>query len=122
MEVEPFAEILDREALLERIGDDAGFLLELAQMFCEQRAQLLGEIRSAMEAGDAPALARAAHTLKGCVGNLGAGRAFEAARKLEMLARNQQLEDARCAAPELEREVARFEQALLRLAEELNRA
>lgn len=114
-------EILDRNALLDRVGDDAAFLLELAAMFSEQRDRLMAEIHAAMQAGDAAALARAAHTLKGCVGNLGGSLAFEAARRLETLARNGQLQEAREAAPQLEDEVARFERALLRLAEELNR-
>lgn len=91
-------------------------------MFGEQRVQLLGEIRSALERGDAVGLARAAHTLKGCVGNLGAGAAFEAARRLEMLAREHELEKAHGVAGHVEDEVARFEAALLRLVEELNRS
>lgn len=114
--------ILDRGALLDRIGGDAEFLRELALMFGEQREQLLGEIRSALERGDADGLARAAHTLKGCVGNLGAGAAFEAARRLEMLARERRLENAQGVACDVEDEVARFEAALIRLAEELNRS
>jgi len=91
-------------------------------MFCEQRQSLLAEIQSALQAGDAAALARAAHTLKGCVGNLGAGSAFQAALRLELLARNRQLSEAQRAALELEDEVLRFERALLRLAEELHAA
>lgn len=118
----PLGNVLDRAALMERIGDDAQFLTELAEMFCDQRQMLVGEIRSALERRDAEALARAAHTLKGCVGNLGAGLAFQAALRLEMLARANQLSEAERAALELEDEVARFEQALLRLAEELRTA
>lgn len=120
-EVEPTGKILDREELLDRIGEDAGFLRELAEMFSDQRQHLLGEIRSAVQTGDAAALARVAHTLKGCVGNLGAGTAFEAARRLELLAREGRLSEAQRAALELESEVARFEAALLRLADELGR-
>ncbi|MCS7316426.1 MAG: Hpt domain-containing protein [Bryobacterales bacterium] len=122
MERTPSERILDEGALLDRIGGDAEFLRELASMFGEQREQLLGEIRRALERSDLDGLARAAHTLKGCVGNLGAGVAFEAARRLEMLARERRLEHARSFAEEVEAEVARFEAALLRLAEELNRA
>lgn len=114
--------ILDQAALLDRIGGDAAFLQELALMFGEQREHLLGEIRKALEQGDADGLARAAHTLKGCVGNLGAGAAFQAARRLEMLAREQRLEHAYSLVRDVETEVARFEAALLRLAEQLNRA
>lgn len=114
------ATILDEAALLERIGGDTEFLQELAEMFQQQREQLIEEIRSAADARDAQALARAAHTLKGCVGNLGAGAAYESALQVEMLARNGQLSEAQQATAELESEVARFEQALLRLAAELS--
>ncbi len=113
--------ILDRSALLDRIGGDGELLQELAVMFGEQREELVRRIREALEQGDVDALARAAHTLKGCVGNLGAGAAFEAARRLEILARERRLEHARGVAGEVEAEVARFELALLRLAEELGR-
>lgn len=113
--------VLDEAALLDRIGGDTQFLQELAEMFQEQRERLIKEIRAAADANDAQALARAAHTLKGCVGNLGAGAAFQSALRLELLARNGQLTEAQQATAELESEVARFEQALLRLAEELSR-
>ena len=118
--VQPTGKILDREALLDRIGEDAAFLRELAEMFSDQGRRLLGEIRSAVHSGDAATLARAAHTLKGCVGNLGAGTAFEAALRLELLAREGRLSEAQRAALELESEVARFEAALLRLSDELS--
>lgn len=121
METSHFDRILDREALLDRIGGDTEFLQELASMFGAQREQLLNEIRSALERDDAESLARAAHSLKGCVGNLGACAAFEVARRLETLARERNLEHARQMACEVEAEVARFQTALIRLAEELNR-
>ncbi len=114
--------VLDQSALLDRIGGDTEFLQELAQMVVEQRDRLIGEVRSAAGAGDAGALARAAHTLKGCVANLGAGSAYLAALRVEMLAREGRLSEAQQAAAELESEVLRFEQALLRLAEELRQA
>lgn len=114
--------VLDRVALLDRIGGDAEFLQELAQMFPEQRQRLLQEVRAAVCVQDSGALARAAHTLKGCVASLGAGPAFQAALRLEMLARGGQIREAEGAAAELESEVLRFEQALLRLAEELRTA
>jgi len=114
------ASVLDEAGLLDRIGGDAEFLRELAEMFQDQRVSLLEQIRSAAGAGDAESLARAAHTLKGCVGNLGAVEAFQSALRLESLARSGQLREARQAAVELESDVARFEQALLRLAAELS--
>lgn len=115
-------QVLNRHELLDRIGGDAEFLQELAEMFLQQRRELVEQVHAALRTQDAGALARAAHTLKGCVGNLGAGPAFEAARRVEMLARGGQLDEAGRAAVELEAEVLRFEEALLRLAAELRTA
>ena len=65
---------LDLEVLagLRELGDP-GLVAELAGMFVGDAAERLGELRRAVEAGDAGAVERAAHTLKGSAGNMGAG-------------------------------------------------
>jgi HPt (histidine-containing phosphotransfer) domain-containing protein len=114
--------VLDSEALLDRIGGDVDFLQELAGVFREDCPQLLDEIRSAVAAENAPALMRAAHTLKGAVANFGADAAREAAFRLESMGRTGDLKPAREAVGELESEILRFEQALAALAERLSTA
>ncbi|MEK7406313.1 MAG: Hpt domain-containing protein [Acidobacteriota bacterium] len=114
--------VLDEDALLDRVGGDPEFLNEIAQIFVESKQSLLDQIREALCRGDAPALARAAHTIKGCVGNLGAGSAFEVAHDLEKLARGGALADAARASEVLESEVVRFELALVNLAAGLTAA
>ncbi len=112
--------VLNKEALLDRVGGDLEFLDEITRVFLDGRQQLLSEIKCALSGGDAQALARATHTLKGCVANLAAGAAFEAAQRLEALARQGELSQAAEAYAALETEVVRFEQALLNLAGELS--
>ena len=67
--------VLDPEVLanLRNLGD-AELLAELAGMFFDDVTSRLGELREAVEAGDAAGVERVAHTLKGSSGNMGAVR------------------------------------------------
>lgn len=88
------------------------FLNEIATMFLDECPRIVQEIRVACASGDAEALQHAAHTLKGCVANFGAGPACEAASRLETIGRSGNLAPAPVACTELESELARFTQAL----------
>ncbi len=59
---------LNWAAALERAGGDEGVLREVVRIFLDTSPGQLVEIRLALERRDAPALQRAAHTLKGSVG------------------------------------------------------
>jgi HPt (histidine-containing phosphotransfer) domain-containing protein len=112
-------ELLDRDAILERVGGDVEFLQELAGIFAEDSPRLLQEIRAAITAGDPHGLEYAAHTLKGSIANFGAESARETAFRLEMLGRNGNLAPATEICSVLEREVAQFTEALNSLARQL---
>lgn len=114
--------VLDREALLDRLGGDLDLFQEITGLFRKDCPRLLSEIHSAVSGDNAPALERAAHTLKGCVANFGADAAYEAALKLEQMGRAQVMEGAAGACQTLEAEIARFELALEALARELARS
>ena len=62
--------------------------------------------RDALDRADAAAAATAAHTLKGAVGNLPARTAYDAAERLESLAREGNLDEARTAYAAVERAMA----------------
>lgn len=79
--------VVDLSAALQRLGGDEDLLREIAGLFLGQHEDLLGRVRDAIAAGDGPALERAAHLLKGAVANFGAGRAVEAASRLEKAGR-----------------------------------
>lgn len=88
------SELFDREALLDRVDNDMEFLAETVEMLEEDGPDLLGQIGSAIEAGDAEALAVAAHTYKGMVANFCADSTVEAALKLEMMGKDGNLTGA----------------------------
>ena len=115
------SDVLDRDALLDRLGGDIGLFEEITGLFIEDCPKLLSQIRSAVSGGDARALEQAAHTLKGCVANFGADAAYQAALRLERIGRAGELDDASSACSNLEAEVGRFQQALQALARELMR-
>jgi HPt (histidine-containing phosphotransfer) domain-containing protein len=78
----------DMAAALERVDGDRELLKELAGLFLGECPQRMGEIRQAIYQKDGPRLQRAAHYLKGSVGNLGAHQAYEAAARLELAGRD----------------------------------
>jgi two-component system, sensor histidine kinase and response regulator len=78
---------LDREVALARVGGDPDLLKEIAVLFLENYRGWLGELREAADTGNADAVERTAHGLKGSVANFGARDAVEAAFKLETLGR-----------------------------------
>ena len=102
-----------RAAMLEHLGGDLALATELAQIFLEDRAAMLARIHAAIEAQDAEALRQAAHTLKGAVGNFGAGHAVAAALRLEKAAADGAMKDAEEGWKSLNHEVASLE-AMLR--------
>ena len=75
------------DTLLARVGGSHEVLQEIIALFLEDCPNLLDDIRSALAAGDAQAVYRAAHTLKGSVGNFEAHAAVEIAQRLEARAR-----------------------------------
>ena len=76
------------ESFLERCLGDAEFCEQILQQFAERAPAQRGAIDQAFAAGDAAALASAAHALKGAAANLSATGLREAAGRLERLARD----------------------------------
>ena len=100
-------------ALLERVGGSEAVLKEVIGLFLEDCPKLLDTIRAGLAAGDCEATYRAAHTLKGSVGNFDAHEAVELAQRLEARAREGNLETSKSTFEALEKEVT----ALLTLLE-----
>ena len=67
---------------------------------------MLRKLRQALADGDAVAVMRAAHSLKGEVGYLGAGGASQAARQVEDMGRENKLTEAPETMIVLEREIS----------------
>jgi PAS domain S-box-containing protein len=104
--------VIDHAALLAGVDGDRGLLLELVRLFLADCPQGLAEIREAIHRGDPGALGKAAHALKGSIGNFAARNAFAAAQRLEIMGRDGNLENAGKALATLESELARLTEEL----------
>ena len=93
-------------------------LRELAEMFLDSLPQQMAELRAAIGRSDASAAQRLAHTLKGAVGTFGAQAAFEAALRMETLARQGDLSQVEPAWAAMEDAFAQLRPALTALAAE----
>ena len=80
--VESEAGSFDPAAASSRLGGDPRLLRQLLDLFLEQCPAMVDEIARALAAGDAGALRRAAHALKGSVANFAVFAPVEAARRL----------------------------------------
>ncbi|HEV2743728.1 MAG TPA: response regulator, partial [Rubrobacter sp.] len=105
--------VLDPEVLanLRDLGE-AELLAELAGMFFDDATSRLGELREAVEAGDAAGVERVAHTLKGSSGNMGAARMSAICAELQDVGASGDLARAPNLLEGLEEEYGRVRQAL----------
>ena len=99
---------VDEAEITARIGGDPELLADISRLFVTHSPEMLDALRTAAVAGNGPAMASAAHALKGSIGNFTQGRPFELARALEKTAEAGELAAARAAIPELEREVGKL--------------
>jgi signal transduction histidine kinase/DNA-binding response OmpR family regulator len=106
----------DNVEALDRIGGDEELLRDLCQIFLEESPKLLQKLRQALEAGDSDGVMRAAHSLKGEAGYLGARGTSQAARQLEEMGQKKDLSRAGDTLAVLEREVASLHLDLQSLA------
>ncbi|MDA1142802.1 MAG: response regulator [Planctomycetota bacterium] len=104
--------ILDEQGLLEEYDGDLELLQELLEAFYEESPEILEQLKTAIEHGDAPAVGTAAHTLKGGAGNFFAVAAFETALALELMGKNNDLDTAAGQCEKLELELNRLREAL----------
>jgi CheY-like chemotaxis protein/HPt (histidine-containing phosphotransfer) domain-containing protein len=111
-------EVLDKTAVLKRVGGDLELLQELLDLFLHDCPQQLAAIREAIAGPDSEALERAAHRIKGAVGTFGARAAVEAALRLETMGREGDLTQAEAAYAALEAGIQRLKPALAALVAE----
>jgi PAS domain S-box-containing protein len=101
-------DILDRTTLWERVAGDVDLLREIIELFLADCPERLLELHEALTHQDFPALARAAHRLKGALGNISANQALAAVRRVETAARAGDVQAATEALARLENELARL--------------
>ena len=106
------SDVFDEKALMDQLDDDVEFLAETVAMLGEDSPALLEQIRVAAGSGDAAALVKPAHTLKGMLGNFCAEPAETAARELETMGREERLADVQAAIDKAQRETQQLIDAL----------
>ena len=93
----PRADVIDQstfDALLDSVGGDAEFLKELVDAYLASTPDLFAAMRKAAAEGDAPALQRAAHSLKSGSTNVGALAFAAQCKELESIGRSGELDGA----------------------------
>jgi CheY-like chemotaxis protein/HPt (histidine-containing phosphotransfer) domain-containing protein len=108
----PPAPTMNRDELMDRVEGDRDLLRELYEQYRHEYPQVTAEARDSLAKGDAEALARAAHALKGMLASLASPGGTAAADALERLAHGGDLSNATAVLHGLEEELARLDEAL----------
>ena len=108
----------DRDALLKAFDNDWDFLKEVIDMFIEDYPGMLKSIHDAVQAGDAPALQRTAHALKGMLGNFQVESVTKKAYNLEKMGAEGNLEQAADIYAQLSTELDGLEKMFVDLSRE----
>jgi HPt (histidine-containing phosphotransfer) domain-containing protein len=106
------SEVFDYEEAVARVSGHNDLFQEMVAYFLRDWPGLVEQIRIALERSDATTVARVAHRLKGTVVYLGARLALQAAGRVERLAVSGDLAGVAASMQDLEREMARLEEAL----------
>jgi signal transduction histidine kinase/CheY-like chemotaxis protein len=85
------------DALRELTADQPGLLSELLRDYFSAAERLIAQMQGGLETGDAPAVMHAAHSLKGGSGQMGAALVMKESERVERLARQGDLDQARAA-------------------------
>ena len=105
-------QVFDLDEALENIGGDMDLLKEILEIFLDDYSNQMEQIQEGILAGDSNAVEQAAHSLKGSVANFAAKRAHEAAYRLEVLGREENLGEAKEALADLDREIRELDAAM----------
>jgi signal transduction histidine kinase/CheY-like chemotaxis protein/HPt (histidine-containing phosphotransfer) domain-containing protein len=116
---EPSTTRIKASELMRIYEGERELVLEIIKMFEGEANQLCCDIRNAVEEQDADKLARAGHTMKGCIGHFVKDRPFELARKIEHHACEGKFSEAGETLLALEGEVAALSTNLQSIVKEL---
>ncbi|HEU5402476.1 MAG TPA: Hpt domain-containing protein, partial [Terriglobales bacterium] len=104
------------ESLLDSVMGDRALLSEMAGLWLTDSVKQVKQIESGLESGDATMIQGAAHALKGSVGTFQASDAQEAAKELEISARDGDMVRARKVFQKLLKHIDLLSQDLRRLS------
>ncbi len=109
---QPDHEVVDLKQALRRVAGDEEMLRELAQIFLEESPSWLEQVEVALSEDEPDGVFRAAHDIKGSTEVFCADSAVQAAKQLEKMGRNEELEDADEALGALKAEMVWVRNAL----------
>lgn len=103
---------MDQQRALENVGGNHEILQEMIELFIGECPKQMHEIESAHADGDLQRLTRSAHTLKGSVALFAADAATEAAKRIEFMGRNNNVDEFDAAWAELQEDIDQLMSAL----------
>ena len=98
--------------MVDRVQGKPELLKQVVELFFQELPAMLAEIRGAIDRRDLVGLTRAAHTLKGSVGNFGATDVLASVMALEVMGYKSDLSESESIYAELDRGLRRLERAL----------
>lgn len=114
--MDPVLDMSVVEELLSFSDDgDPELLLDLITMFLDDGPAKVAAVTEGLAAGDFDMAERAAHSLKGSSGNLGARLLQNVCEELQLATRGHRLDESRRLAPQLTQRFAEAELALRKL-------
>jgi two-component system, sensor histidine kinase and response regulator len=113
--------VLEPEEFEEQVGGDRELMVEIIDLFFEERQRQLPEMRLALANGNFLQLSRLAHTIKGSLGSLRATRARWRAHELEFAAGGEDGNSCRQSFSAFEQDLTALDPELLLLRERVVR-
>ena len=106
--------VFDLSAALDRLPDhaDDDLLREMAQLLLDESERRVDEMHNGIQQSDHLGVQRAAHTLKSAADLFDSRSVVSTAREIEMLAKSNELEEAKGVLVRLESHVAKLRDAL----------
>jgi CheY-like chemotaxis protein len=93
------------DTMVERLGGDAELVRQLVSLFLAEYPRMIDAIRVSVGAGSADAIRRAAHAFKGSVSNFTDQAPMTTALELEVMGKENRLDQVRAVFSRLEQEV-----------------
>lgn len=115
------SQLFDKVAFQELTGGDSALTIELIGLFNQEWPELLKQIRSALEKGEAKALERSAHRLKGNLRNFFASEMAAKAEILEQAGHDGRVLNLEPTLAELTRDLTTLNSQLLDYSETLQK-
>ncbi|MES2206932.1 MAG: Hpt domain-containing protein [Pseudomonadota bacterium] len=107
--------VINVEAALENLGGDHDLLRELAEMMLPDLDAYRSNLQLALDSENLKAVYEQAHSLKGAVSNFVAEPLRQAALRLEIAGKSNDINAARLALPDVLKAISAFQTALREL-------